>query len=85
MEWRDLSPIHSSLIASFTRGSTRSTSDERLSMRIAEPSASSASTLSVLRSSQGRATKAYGFAVSAPTGQMSTRLPDSSEVSARST
>ncbi len=63
----------------------RSTSAPRASTRIAAPTASSTSTLSVLRSSHGRATKAYGLEVSAPTGQMSIRLPDSSEVSAFST
>jgi hypothetical protein len=35
---------------------------------------------SVFRSSHGRAMKAYGLEVSAPTGQRSTRLPDSSEL-----
>jgi NADH-quinone oxidoreductase subunit G len=55
---RVLSEIHSSLTASFTRGSTRRTSPERLSTRMLEPTASMTSIDSVLRSSQGRATKA---------------------------
>ena len=47
-----------------------------------QPSASITSINSVLAYSQGRAWKAIGFEVSAPTGQRSTTLPCSSEVSA---
>ena len=81
---RVLSEIHSSLMASLTRGKMRTTSRPRASTRIPEPSASMTSINSVLPYSQGRAWNAVGFAVSAPTGQRSTTLPCSSELSARS-
>ena len=56
------------------------TSRPRVSTRIAEPTASMTSIDSVLFNSHGRAVKAKGFEVSAPTGQRSTTLPCSSEV-----
>jgi hypothetical protein len=62
----------------------RTTSRPRESMRIAEPSASITSTDSVFTYSHGRAWNEVGLEVSAPTGQRSTMLPCSSEVSARS-
>ena len=79
---RALSASHSSFTASFVRGRMRSTSDPRASIRMFVPSASCTSTLSVFRNSHGRAVKLYGLFSSAPTGQMSIRLPDSSELSA---
>ena len=51
---RVLSEIHSSLMSSLTRGSICITSRPRVSMRIAEPTASITSTDSVLFSSHGR-------------------------------
>ena len=77
-----LSEIHSSLTSSLSRGSTRMTSGPRTSMRMLLPTASITSMDSVLRQLPGRATKAYGFEVSAPTGQRSMMLPDSSGDSA---
>ena len=85
MAKRDLSASHSSFTSSLMRGSTRNTSAPRVSMRIEAPTASITSTLSVFFSSHGRVTNEYGFDVRAPTGQMSMRLPDSSDVSACST
>ena len=56
------------------------TSLPRASTRMAEPSASITSIDGVFDSSQGRAMNSYGFEVSAPTGQRSTTLPDSSDI-----
>ena len=44
-----------------------------------EPTASMTSMLSVFLSSQGRASKAYGFDVRAPTGHRSITLAESSD------
>mmetsp|Transcript_1307 Transcript_1307/g.3423 ORF Transcript_1307/g.3423 Transcript_1307/m.3423 type:complete len:275 (-) Transcript_1307:373-1197(-) len=82
---RVLSEIHSSLMSSLRRGSTRITSPPRVSTRMFDPNPSSTSIESVVRSSHGRAVKAYGFEVSAPTGQRSATLPESSESSIFST
>uniref|UniRef100_A0A182JFS3 Uncharacterized protein n=1 Tax=Anopheles atroparvus TaxID=41427 RepID=A0A182JFS3_ANOAO len=82
---RDLSDSHSSLMASFSRGSMRSTSPVRVPTTMLLPSASSTSIDSVLRISHGRATKLYGLLVSAPTGHRSITLPDSSERNSFST
>mmetsp|Transcript_27297 Transcript_27297/g.48253 ORF Transcript_27297/g.48253 Transcript_27297/m.48253 type:complete len:351 (+) Transcript_27297:1283-2335(+) len=78
-ENRALSEIHSSLTASLSLGMTRITSLLRASTRMDAPTASVTSMDSVLSSSQGRARKAYGLEVSAPTGQRSMTLPDISE------
>ena len=56
----------------------------RESTRMALPTASSASTVSVAVSSHERTANAWGFEVSAPTGQRSTILPESSEERPRS-
>jgi hypothetical protein len=82
---RALSLIHSSLTASLSRGTMRITSGPRLSTRMLAPSASETSMLSVVLSSQGRDVNAAGLDVSAPTGQRSMTLPDSSDVSSFST
>jgi hypothetical protein len=84
MAYRVLSEIHSSLTASWTRGSTRKTCGPRESTLMLLPTASMTSMDSVFTSSQGRATNAYGFEVSAPTGHRSMMLADNSESSARS-
>ena len=84
-ENRPLSAIHSSFTSSFVLGRIRSTSPARQSMRMFVPVASVTSTLSFFANSQGRATNAYGLDVNAPTGQMSIRQPDNSDVSAFST
>ena len=81
---RVLSEIHSSFTWSLTRGMMRITSRPLRSTRIAEPTASITSMDSVLVSSHGRAVKANGFEVSAPTGQRSMTLPCSSDVIALS-
>ncbi len=75
---RDLSLIHSSLMSSFNRGKTRMTTIPRLSTRMFEPSPSRTSTVSVWYSSHGRALKAYGLDVKAPTGHRSMTFPESS-------
>ena len=80
-----MSEIHSSFTSSFSRGRMRSTSPARASTRMLLPTASMTSTDSVFDSSHDRATNAYGFEVSAPTGQRSMMLPDSSDDSAFST
>ena len=54
-EKRVLSEIHSSLTSSLRRGKTRITSRPRASTRILLPTASMTSTVSVFRSSHGRA------------------------------
>ena len=84
-ENRPLSDIHSSFTSSLVRGWMLSTSAPRAQARMLVPVASSTSIVSVRFSSHGRAVKALGLEVSAPTGQMSIRLPDSSDVSAFST
>uniref|UniRef100_A0A2M3ZNY4 Putative secreted peptide n=1 Tax=Anopheles braziliensis TaxID=58242 RepID=A0A2M3ZNY4_9DIPT len=66
-------------MASFSRGSMRSTSPVLVLTTMLLPSASSTSIDSTLRISHGRATKLYGLLVSAPTGHRSITLPDSSE------
>ena len=72
---RVLSEIHSSFTWSFSRGMMRMTSRPRESTRIADPTASITSIDSVLFNSHGRAVKANGLEVSAPTGHRSTTLP----------
>ena len=84
-ENRPLSAIHSSFTSSLVRGCMFSTSAPRAPVCMLVPVASSTSIESVRFSSHGLAVKALGREVSAPTGQMSIRLPDSSEVSAFST
>lgn len=64
---------------SWVRGRILSTSPVRCVIKMFDPTASITSMESVLRSSQGRAMKAYGFEVRAPTGQRSITLPLSSE------
>ncbi len=81
---RVLSEIHSSFTASLLRGRMRTTSRPRVSTRMAEPTASITSMLSVLRSSHGRVANAHGRCVSAPTGHRSTALADSSDIMPRS-
>mmetsp|Transcript_14486 Transcript_14486/g.24550 ORF Transcript_14486/g.24550 Transcript_14486/m.24550 type:complete len:233 (+) Transcript_14486:1671-2369(+) len=73
---RALSEIHSSLTSSLRRGVTRITSVPLESTRMLQPKASETSTDSVSFSSHGRAVKAYGLEVSAPTGQRSIILAD---------
>ena len=58
---RDLSASHSSFTSSCRRGSTRSTTSPRVSMRILLPTASCTSMDSVFVSSHGRALNAYGL------------------------
>src|ERR1700684_329284 len=58
-------------MSSLVRGKIRITSRPRVSMRMAQPSASMTSIDSVLLSSQGRAAKACGFDVSAPAAEIS--------------
>ena len=84
-EKRSRSAIQHSLTGSFSSGSTRST---RLfftcTIRLL-PRLSCGDTLLRRDSSQLRASKRNGFDVSAPTGQMSIMLPDSSESTVRPT
>jgi hypothetical protein len=62
----------------------RTTSRPRQSTRMAEPTASITSTLSVLRNSHGRVANAHGLCVSAPTGHRSTAFADNSDIMPRS-
>mmetsp|Transcript_256 Transcript_256/g.543 ORF Transcript_256/g.543 Transcript_256/m.543 type:complete len:220 (-) Transcript_256:555-1214(-) len=81
-EKRPRSPIHSSFTDSLRRGTIRITSCPLASTRMDAPMPSVASTDSVGRSSHERAVNAYGFDVSAPTGQRSITFPLISLVSA---
>ena len=67
----DLSEIHSSLMSSFILGMILSTSPVRCVMTMLLPTGSSTSMVSVFLVSQGRAMKAYGLLVRAPTGHRS--------------
>ena len=84
-EKRSLSEIQHSLTASFSSGSTRMTRPFfTCTMRLL-PSASCGDTDLRRESSQVRAAYRNGFDVSAPTGQMSIMLPDSSDSTVRPT
>ena len=78
-EKRSLSESQHSLIASFSNGSTRITRSALTCTIRLLPSASCGDTLRRRVSSHGRAVKRNGREVSAPTGQRSIELPDSSE------
>ena len=72
---RPLSQIQASLTSPSSRARTRTTSPRRTSTRTLHPTLQCPQTLSPLVRSNGRATKRYGVAVSAPTGQICTVLP----------
>uniref|UniRef100_A0A6B0U314 Putative secreted protein n=1 Tax=Ixodes ricinus TaxID=34613 RepID=A0A6B0U314_IXORI len=72
-------------MSSLGRGRTRSRSPVRVLSTTLLPTASSTSTLSTLRVSQGRAANEYGLEVRAPTGHRSMTLPDSSDMNIFST
>ena len=66
-------------MSSFILGKTRFTSHPYVSTLIFDPIASITSILSVFFSSQGLASKTYGFEVKAPTGHKSITLADISD------
>merc|ERR1719447_1122761 len=74
-EKRPLSASHSSLTSSFKRGTILRRSPARVDTTMFVPTASITSIESVFLVSHGRAVKAYGFEVKAPTGQTSIRFP----------
>ena len=73
MSHLDLSEIHSSLMSSFILGMILRTSPVLWVMTMLLPTQSNTSTVSVFLVSQGRAMKAYGLLVRAPTGHRSTK------------
>ena len=73
MSHLDLSEIHSSLMSSFILGMILRTSPVLWVMTMLLPTQSNTSTVSVFLVSQGRAMKAYGLLVRAPTGHKSTK------------
>ena len=76
---RPLSHIHASFTSTLSRARTRTTSPRRTSTRTLHPALQWAHTESALDRSKGRATKRYGVAVSAPTGQIWTVFPENGE------
>ncbi len=76
---RSRSESHTSLIASFARGTTRMTRPRRTCRWTLEPTASCGATPSRCAISQARARNRKGLELSAPTGHRSMTLPDSSE------
>merc|ERR1711966_412242 len=73
---RDLSFNHSSFNSSFKLGNTRMISYPRISTLMLLQILSKVSIDSTLFNSQGRAEKAYGFEVKAPTGHKSITFPE---------
>ena len=76
---RPLSQLQASFTSALSRARTRTTEPRRRSTRTLHPALQCWHTESAVVRSNGRATKRYGSAVSAPTGQICTVLPENGD------